>query len=95
VSYMSICCVTKAHHIVSRTVKIVCTSSVLVGQGYLYVYACSLGFDDFNLLLDSVYCRSYYVVHVTVLLLFVNFLQISFFLCFLSPTLHFYNTSGN
>jgi hypothetical protein len=64
----------KAHHIVSKTVKIKCTSSVLISQAYLHVYACSLDFDDFNLLLDCVYCWSYYVVCLIVFLLSGNFL---------------------
>lgn len=44
----------KAHHIIHKIVKSVNICSVQFDQIYLYVYARSLDFTDFNLLLDRV-----------------------------------------
>jgi hypothetical protein len=66
----------KAHHIIPKIVKIVNICSVQIDKVYLYMYACSLDFVDFILLLNCVCCHSYYSVCVIVLLLFGNFSQI-------------------
>jgi len=62
---------------------------------FIYVYACSLDFTDFNLLLDCVCCQSYYSVCVCncTFVIWQLLINIIFFCAF--PAFHFYSTRDN